>query len=327
MTIDTHSPPIDPDLSTLSLPDLLMVASAHLAALQSLPTIRQQEADPDLDALNRELELIQPLRRALTERLLQSLGSLGDNAQERQAVQLLMSLCQDEGVRKGRVYAAQRQAWLARMARLTSLPAKERPADTQDIPAPQTRSGWKMQRDQLERRIEKLQTQLADLQGTPVPSRKGGAIRREKPTPRLSREENAARRAELLAALRSWDAALDAQDRLEERLSRVVELYGDDVLARRLGNASQRERENLLTHFRRRLNERFGLSLSYAEVSALDRRVRLMPVTHRTGRGTAVKRVQVAEHTIYAVVTPDRAGDLTLTTAYTAEMLDQIGGF
>ena len=219
------------------------------------------------------------------------------------------------------------------MTRLTThtpdpAPANTPTAEGTDAPSGTgslTRDGWKLQREQLDRQIDKLRHQVTELQGQLGVVGPNGTSGRKKSA--TLPQGSAAARTELLAALRSRDDALAAQDRLEERLSRVVELYGDDVLARRLGTPGEREREKLLSHFRRRLKERFELSLSYAEVSALDRQARLMPITHRTGRGSAVKMLQVAGTGVYAVVTPDRGGDLTLTTAYTAAMLDQIGGF
>ncbi len=319
----TDLPLSEADLDALTLTDLLVAIRAQQHQWPSLPPVRDPQADPDPDTLQRELERLQPLRRALTVHLLQVLGTPDEGAPERQALFLLMALCRDEGLRNGRRYAAVRQAWLARMAQLTSHPELPLPPNTLDVPLSSTRRAWKAEREQLGQTIQQLQGRVTELKAK-LNDALGPS---ERPAKRLSPKKQAAGRAELLAALRSRDDALAAQDRLEERLSRVVEVYGDDVLARRLGTASQRERENLLTHFRRRLQERFGLTMSYAEVSGLDRQARLLPVTHRTGRGTPVKRLQVAGQGVYAVVTPDLGGDLTLTTAYTAGMLDQIVGF
>ena len=314
----------DPDLSTLSLPGLLVFAAARQKALPDLPGVRQAQAEPDQGALRQELRQILVLRRALADQLLRTSGAPDENTPERQALYMLMSLCREEGLREGRLYAALRQAWLTRMTGLTGSPGKQKPPpsehpDAPTGPLPETRSGWQMQRDQLERRIEKLQEQIGGAQGRPSG--------RKKTSPRLNSQDSPARQAELLAALRARDDALAAQDRLEERLSRVTELYGDDVLAHRLGTPSNRERENLLSHFRRRLKDHFNLNLSYAEVSALDRQLRLQTITHRTNRGTPIKQVQIAGQSVYAVLTPDRGGDLTLTTAYSARMLSQISGF
>jgi len=320
--------PLPADLSALSLTELLQVGRVQQDRLPKLTNVRLPEADPDLEALKRELDLIIPLRRSLAQRLLETLGVQDNTTPEAQALYLLMTLCREEGLRNGRMHAALRQAWLTRMAQLTTLTPKPGPdGEIPGGPAATTRNGWKLQREQLERRIEKLRAQVESLEAQETSLTVSQPVRREKHVPKLSSKENAARQAELLAALRGRDEAIAAQDRLEERLSRVVELYGDDVLARRLGAPGERERERLLTHFRRRLKERFELSLSYAEVSALDRQHRLMPITHRTPRGTAVKLLKISGNSVYAVVTPDRAGDLTLTTVYTAVMLDQIGGF
>lgn len=320
--------PVPADLSALSLTELLQVGRAQQDRLPKLTNVRMPEADPDPEALRRELDLIVPLRRALAQRMLEAVGVQDNTAPETQALSLLMTLCREEGLRNGRMHAALRQAWLTRTARLTTLtPKPGEDGESPGGPAASTRTGWKRQREQFERRIENLRGQVEALEAKETSPEVRQTVRREQPVPKLSSKENAARQAELLAALRGRDEAIAAQDRLEERLSRVVELYGDDVLARRLGTPGEQERERLLSHFRRRLKERFELNLSYAEVSGLDRQHRLTPITHRTPRGTAVKLLNIAGNSVYAVVTPDRAGDLTLTTAYTAVMLDQIGGF
>jgi len=321
----TNPVPADVDLSALSLPELLQAGRALQETLPNLPGVRQPGADPDLDALNRELGRIGPVRRALMTHLLRVLGTPDADAPECHALNVLTILCREEGLRNGRAHAALRQAWLARMTALATHTPTAEGTGALSGTGSLTRDGWNIQREQLNRQIEKLRHQVTELQGQLGTVRLNGTPGRKNSASRP--QGSAAARTELLAALRSRDDALAAQDRLEERLSRVVELYGDDVLARRLGTPGEREREKLLSHFRRRLKERFKLNLSYAEVSALDRQARLMPITHRTGRGSAVKLLQVAGTGVYAVVTPDRGGDLTLTTAYTAAMLDQIGGF
>ena len=121
----------------------------------------------------------------------------------------------------------------------------------------------------------------------------------------------------LLTALKERDEERERNVRLEQQLARSVTLETDERLLHTLSVASNRKHFVLLTHFRNRLAERFQVTLTYAEVSDLDRHARTLPVSGYTRRGTPFQTLSIGGAAVYAVLTPDVSGQLTLTTALT----------
>lgn len=121
----------------------------------------------------------------------------------------------------------------------------------------------------------------------------------------------------LLTALKERDEERERNARLEQQLARSVTLETDGRLLHTLSVASNREHSVLLAHFRNRLAERFQVTLTYAEVSDLDRDARTLPVSGYTRRGTPFQTLSIGGAAVYAVLTPDVNGQLTLTTALT----------
>ncbi|MDR6218574.1 hypothetical protein [Deinococcus soli (ex Cha et al. 2016)] len=145
---------------------------------------------------------------------------------------------------------------------------------------------------------------------------------------RLSpQQEQMARRFESRYTKRSLSVALDQRDAALERAAdleahlRAQNLPVPQWPARERLNS--RETWSLLLHFRRRLQEHFGLTLSLTEVRDLNEQIRAQPVICQTQRGADVKYIELGGHRIYAVLKDDDAGDATLTSAYTIEMVSR----
>lgn len=145
---------------------------------------------------------------------------------------------------------------------------------------------------------------------------------------RLSpQQEQMARRFEQRYSKRSLAVALDQRDAALERAAdleahlRAQNLPVPEWPARE--RLESRETWSLLLHFRRRLQEHFGLTLSLTEIRDLNEQIREQPVICQTQKGADVKYIELGGHRIYAVLKDDDAGDATLTSAYTIEMVSR----
>lgn len=117
----------------------------------------------------------------------------------------------------------------------------------------------------------------------------------------------------LLEALKERDEWKTKAERATRRL--------EDLKEHEERTFRDRDRLALLKHFRRRLMERFGVVLDEVEVFALDETVQDLPVMARTRDGSPVKQITLEGKMVFVVVTPDRCGRPTATTAYTRDML------
>ena len=186
----------------------------------------------------------------------------------------------------------------------------------------------------LNRKLFLTQQDLMDTQRDLAQARlalKAAVQTQEQAAPKLHSErqvqhdQQAQLQSSLLEALRERDAARTQQRLLEAQLNALTPDLNDDDLRRGLGTPAGRERYVLLGHARRRLLTRFGIDLSYAEMSDLDEQVRSSAPITRTWKMTPVKSAVVAGQTVYLIVTPDTEGHGTITTVYTRDLLEAQG--
>lgn len=165
----------------------------------------------------------------------------------------------------------------------------------------------------LRSQVDLLREKLTELQREAAQVNKALAIKRNE-LESLRGEVRAARKRKAHATLtlmRERDAALERAQILERQLT----LYKEEAT---LPTARARKHD----HFLERLKTRCGLTLKLEDLGALEQVARERPALHFTRRGTPVKALPVQGQWVYALVTPDEAGRPTLTTVYSADMLE-----
>ena len=158
----------------------------------------------------------------------------------------------------------------------------------------------------LRQQVNTLQNQAKELKKTVVSKRAEFES--------LNGELRAVRKKKTHATLilmRERDTALERVQILERQLT----LFREEA-----GLPTARARKH--AHFLERLDARCGLKLTLEDLSALESLARERPALHFTRRGTPVKALSVHGQWIYALMTPDEEGRPTLTTVYTADMLE-----
>lgn len=165
----------------------------------------------------------------------------------------------------------------------------------------------------LRSELETLRLQLSKLQHQAKEMKKSVASRRAE-FESLGRELKMAQKKKshtTLTLLRERDTALERVQILERQLT----LFKEEA-----GLPSVRARKH--AHFLERLAVRCGLTLKLEDVGALETLARGRPALHFTRRGTPVKALPINGQWVYALMTPDEEGRSTLTTVYSADMLE-----
>ena len=155
--------------------------------------------------------------------------------------------------------------------------------------------------EETRQQLEQARADLALRQARPP--LEGGEGQSRMPDRRVRQLETALREREVIATQLA---------QLEVELQRALADVG--ALERPQARASH------AAHVRDRLRERFGLEYSEVQVEALNRQVATLPTVGVTKKGRTFKKVQLAEHEVYALVVRDDGGLECIGTVYTLEM-------
>lgn len=118
--------------------------------------------------------------------------------------------------------------------------------------------------------------------------------------------------------------ALRERDRLQVQLEDSRKCYEDLLI---YTPALGRPTELLHGHFAKQMRERFGISLDFVALEQLQKMADKRPSVGFTHMGSPIKRLPVDGALVYAIMSRNTWGEVTLTTAYLPDMVKHLDLF